>query len=113
MSIVDARARGDRLVAFDQRAHRRDVAQADFGSRAVDRGDRAAHQALARLADALKPSASTVTRLASSRAASAFGRLAEDIALDLADAEFADQVEVVVGLDAFGGWCPCRGSRRA
>ena len=30
-------------------------------------------------------------------------RPAEDVALDLADAELADQVQVVVGLDAFGG----------
>ena len=30
MSMVNVRARRDRLVAFDQRAHRRNVAQADF-----------------------------------------------------------------------------------
>ena len=51
----------------------------------------------------LKPSASTVTALAMARATSAVGRLAEDIALDLADPEFADQLQIVVGLDALGG----------
>ena len=40
--------------AFDQRAHRRDVAQLHLDRLAVDAGDRAAHQAVARLADALE-----------------------------------------------------------
>jgi hypothetical protein len=60
-----------------------------------------------------KPSASTVTLLASFARVLRRARLAEDIALDLADAELADQLQVVVGLDALGGRCPCRGSRRA
>ena len=44
----------DRFVAFDQGAHGRDIAQPDLGCHAVDRGDGAAHQAMARFADALK-----------------------------------------------------------
>ena len=65
--------------------------------------DGAPHQTMARFADALIAfgfDARTVGQLTRF-----FGlhRLAEDIALDLADAEFADQVEIVVGLDAFGG----------
>ena len=49
-----------------------------------------------------KPSASTVTLLASSRAASASAGPAEDIALDHADPELADQLQIVMGLDALG-----------
>ena len=59
------------VLAFDQRAHGGDVAQPDFADLAADRGDRPAHQPLARLADALIAVGLDGRRLASSRAASA------------------------------------------
>ena len=80
----------DRLFAFDQRAHRRHVAQADFGRRpsiaAIARRIRRWRGSRTQL----KPSASTVAALAIARAFRP-ARLAENIALDLADAELADQ----------------------
>ena len=50
-----------------------------------------------------KPSASTVDAVGKLRARSRpVARLPEDVALDHADAELADQLKVVVGLDALG-----------
>ena len=89
--------------AFDQRAHRRDIAQADLGHFAVDLGDRAAHQALARLADALVAVGFDGDAVGQLARFLGRHRAAEDVALDLADAELADQVEIVVRLDALGG----------
>ena len=64
--------------------------------------DRAAHQAVARLAGAGE--AVGLDRHAVGELARDFGsaRLPEDIALDHADAELADQLQVVVSLDALG-----------
>ena len=70
---------------------------------AVDRGDRAAHQALARLADALEAvglDGGAVGQLARRLGVGSGGRRCSP---GLADAELADQLEIVVGLDALGG----------
>ena len=92
-------ARRDRAVALDQRAHRRDVAQADFEWLAVDRRDRAPHQPLARFAGRLKAVGGDAGLGGEFERVGGGHRLAEDIALDLADPEFADEAQIVVGLD--------------
>ena len=102
MSIASSVAGRNREVAFDHRAHRGDVAQLHLAvspsmtviARRISRWRGSRVQA--------KPSASTVTLFASSRATAASLGLAEDVALDHADAELADQLQVVVRLDALG-----------
>ena len=91
-------ATGD--VAFDQRAHRRNVAQPELDRVAADDRHRAAHQPVARFAgagEAVGLDGRVVGDLARGLGRA---RLAEDIALDHADAELADQLQIVVGLDA-------------
>ena len=82
--------RAYRLIAFDQRSHRRDVAQPDFGSLTIDRGDGAAHQPLPRLADALIALGLDPAAVGQLAGFLARHRLAEDIALHLADTQFPD-----------------------
>ena len=58
--------------------------------------------AMARFADALKAFGFDATAVGHLPRFFERHRLAEDIALDLADAEFADQVKIVMRLDALG-----------
>src|SRR5678815_3915318 len=91
------------MDAFYKCAHGGYVAQADLGHFTVDLSDRAAHQALARLADALVAvglNGDAVRELARFLGRN---RTAKDVALNLADSELPDQVEIVVRLDTLGG----------
>ncbi len=89
--------------AFDERAHCRDVAELDLADLAVDLGDRPAHEAMPRLADALKAVGLDGGAVGQFPGGLSGSRAAEDVTLDLAAAELPDQVEIVVRLHALGG----------
>ena len=93
-------ARSYHLVTFDQRSHRRDVAEPDFRRNAVDGRDRPAHQPLARLANTLIAFGLDTATVGNRPGLFRRHGLAEDIALYLAHSQVTDQVKVVVGLDA-------------
>ncbi len=102
MSIVSWVPGATGLFAFDQRTHRRNVAQANFDHVAVDGGDRAAHQALSRLAHAGETIGFDRLLQGEFARRRAIGRTPEDVALNLADPKFADQLKIVMGFDALG-----------
>src|SRR4029453_5861503 len=73
----------NRLVAFHQGPHGGNIAQSDLGGHAIDAGDRAAHQPLARLADALEALGFDPRRIGQFACILRRHGLAENIALDL------------------------------